>query len=388
MFAVLAFGTVYSAVGAWLPRSLPGGAPPPAWAVALGLDHPFAAWPFLACVALVFASALACTWGRRKRIRALAGGELPASATPLEARAADIRSFLESRGYRGRGDVLRRFGFALWGGWVFHVGLLVLVAAVLVQQAFHDSAFFDLTEGEAILLSARGAVFSREKGPLAPAAPPDLHVALEQFDPFLHQEGYAPDRSSRLVIAREGEAPRIATLDRAAGTHVAGVDVFQGIPTGLAVNVDIAGMGRSSIHLAREEERVASASVRDPAGGPARFVVSTERPLGDRLGTGRLRLDVDQLGRRLALEPGVPFSFGGREARVVSIGRWGRFSYSRSPGINGVFVGFAVILAGCALLAFPAGVARIAPPGSSPAARIFQVRGRDVLLAEWERMEH
>ncbi len=385
VLAILAFGTAYAAIGAWLPWSLPGGAPPPGWAVALGLDHPFSAWPFLASVALLFASTLACTWGRRQRIRAMSRGELPPAAIALAARSgADVRSFLEARGFRGEGVVLRRFGWALWGGWVLHVGLLVLIAAVLVQQAFHDGGAFDLTEGETARLSDRGVVFGREKGPLAPGSAPDLVVTLERFDPFLHQRGYAPDRSSRIAISRAGAPARDETLDRASGASEGGVEIFQAIPTGLAVNVEIAGMGTRSIHLQPESERVAIGRVDDPAGRPARFVIETERPVDDRLGTSALSVSFEQDGRRTALGPGVPFAFGGRAARLVAVGRWGRFTYSRSPGMAGVLAGFAIILAGCALLAFPAGVARIERAGSDPAARVFLVRGRTALLAEWE----
>jgi hypothetical protein len=64
--------------------------------------------------------------------------------------------------------------------------------------------------------------------------------------------------------------------------------------------------------------------------------------------------------------------------------RWGRFTYARSPGMAGVWAGFALVLAGSALLAFPAGVARLAGEGG-PAARVFLPRGREALLAEWRR---
>ncbi len=382
--AILAFIAAYSAAAGWLPWSLSRGAPVPRWAAALGLDHPFAARPFLAAVALLFAATLACTWGRRARIRAIARGELPAGAIDLERRGnADARAFLRARGFRGEGDVLRRFGFALWGGWVLHAGLLVLIAAVLVQQAFHDEASFDLTEGETARLSDPGAVLGRESGPLAPARPPDLRVTLERFDPFQHQQGYAPDRLSRIAVAPEGAAPRTETVDRAAGARFGLVEIFQAIPIGLAVNVEIAGMGTRSIHLWAETDRVASAAVNDPAGRPARFVLTSERPLDDPAGTGRLRVEYEQEEGRTALQPGTAFPFGGREARVVSLGRWGRFTYSRSPGMPGVFAGFALVVLGCALLAFPAGVAQVGPEGADPAARAFAVRGRSALLAEW-----
>ncbi|HEY6005738.1 MAG TPA: hypothetical protein VIV57_22850, partial [Anaeromyxobacter sp.] len=372
VFAVLAFAAIYCGAAAWAPWSLPGGAPPPAWAAAIGLDHPFTAAPFLACVSLIFASTLACTWGRRERIRAILAGELPPSAVALAPSAADARAFLEARGFRGRGDVLRRHGWALWGGWVLHVGLLVLIAAVVVQQAFQDGGAFDLSEGETARLSQPGVAFARERGPLAPASPPDLEVGLERFDPYLHQEGYAPDRASRLVVALPGAPPRSVTLDRAEGARLGAVEIFQAIPAGLSLHVDIDGMGRRSIHLAAESERVAAARLADPAGRAARFVLTAERRLDDRLGTGRLRVELESEGGRLDVEPGVPFSFGGREARLVSVGRWGRFTWSRSPGMAGVLAGFALVVLGCALLAFPAGVARLGPPGAGAAATVYQ----------------
>ena len=335
---------------------------------------------------LLFASTLACTWGRRARIRLVLRGELPPVAVALLPRGgADARAFLAARGFRGRGDVLVRFRWAPWGGWVLHVGLLVLIAAVLVQQAFHDGGAFDLTEGEAGRLTAPGFVLGRERGLLAPASPPDLEVRLERFDPFLHQAGYAPDRMSLLSVARAGEAPRTAPLDRAAGIRAGRVEIYQAIPTGLSVNVEIEGLGTRSIHLATESERLAAASLDDPAGRPARLAVSTERRADDPRGTGRLRIELEQGGERLPLEPGVPFRFGRRAARVVSVARWGRFTYARSPGMPGVIAGFALVVAGCALLAFPWGVARLAPPGAEVAARVFQPRGREALLAEWGR---
>ena len=83
--------------------------------------------------------------------------------------------------------------------------------------------------------------------------------------------------------------------------------------------------------------------------------------------------------------PGSPFPFGVGEARVLGMGRWGRFTYTRTPGLWGVFAGFAMILAGCTLLAFPAGVARLGRPGETAAAVVFTIRGASALAAEWER---
>jgi hypothetical protein len=380
---VLAFAAVYAAAGAWLAWAIPADRPPPAWAAATGLDHPFSAWPFLACVALLFASTLACTWGRRARVLATLRGELPPSAFALPPGPSGARAFLEARGFRGEGELLRRHAFALWGGWVLHVGLLAVIAGAAVQQALHDGGAFDVVEGAAVRLREPGITFAREHGPLAAAEPPDLEVALESFDPFLHQRGYAPDRRSRLAVVPAGGAPSSVTLDRSAGVRVAGVELFQAIPTGLALLLDVAGAGVRSVRLDTGPARVGAASLLDPAGRPARLVATAERDLDDPLGTGRLDLALEQDGRRVAIAPGQPFDFGGRPARVVGVRWWARFTWAVSPGMPAVLAGFAIVLLGCALLAFPAGVARLAPPGSGPAARVFLPRGRDVLLGEW-----
>ena len=383
--SVIGFLAVWTGVGAWAPWMQPQGPAAPPWAVAVGLDRPFTSWPFLAVVALLFASTLACTWGRRARTLAIQRGELPPSAVRLPPRDADVRAFLAKEGFRGNGEVLTRFGPALWGGWLLHVGLLVLIAAVLVQHALFDSGTFDLSEGERALLSSHGVVFGREKGPFASEALPEVDVALVKFDPFQKQVGYSPDRLSELEVAAPGEPLRAETIDRAAGLRAGGIEIFQAIPSGLAITLDVPGMSMRTVRLQPEGPRRAVAEVNDPAGMPARFVLDAERDLDDPAGTGRMLLWLDARGSRLALAPGAAFPFGGGQARVAGIGRWGRFTYTRTPGLAGVFAGFAVILAGCTLLAFPAGVARLGRPGEGEAAVVFTVRGGAAIAADWER---
>jgi hypothetical protein len=383
--AVLLYLAVYSGVAAWLPWARSGAGAPPAWAAAVGLDHPFSSLPFLAGAALLFLSTLACTWGRERRILALWRGQVPAAALALEAGSGpDAAAFLRAQGFRGPGPVLHRYRFALWGGWVLHVGLLVLIAGVIVQQALHDGGAFQLTEGEAARLAAPGVVFQRERGRFAPALPPDLEVALESFDPYLDQPGYAPDRLSR-VTARQGEGTwRSATVDRASGFEVGAVTIYQAIPSGLSLNVEVPGLGVRSLHLRSIGEREAAAEATDPSGRPVRFTLRAENPLEDRRGTGPVQLRLDAPAGAVVLSPGQPFPFGGAEARIASIGRWSGFTYARSPGLPAVFAGFAVILLGCLLLTFPAGVAVLGSPGASDAARVHLVRGGEALRAEWE----
>jgi hypothetical protein len=378
---LLAFLAAYSAVGAWLPWSLAGGPPPPAWAEALGLDHPFSAWPFLAAVALLFASTLACTWGKRARTAAAWRGDPAGAPLRLEARGQDAEVFLRRQGFAGVGDVLFRHRPALWGGWLLHVGLLAIIAGVAVQQALHDGANFQLVPGEQRKLSDPGAVFQRERGPLAPASPPDLEIGLVEFDPFRHQAGYAPDRLSVVSVRAPGAGEVTASLDRATGVRVAGVEVFQAVPTGLAAVLETPGQGVRALHLTNRGGRTAFAELGSATGGPLRLVVNAEHDFDSAGGTGAIEAYLEQGGRRVDIGVGQPFSVGGEPARIVGFVRWAGFTYARSPGMPLVYAGFAAVLLGAALLAFPAGVARRSVAGGS--WDVWLTRGADVLDRRW-----
>jgi len=381
--AVLLYLALLCGVAAWFPwvRGLEGAAPP-AWARSTGFDRPFSSFWFLAGVGALFASTLACTWGKRARTAQLWRGELPPAAVVLAQRAG-VEPFLRARGFGGAGPALFRNRWALWGGLVLHWGLLALIAGVGVQQAFEDGGNFQLAEGERRNLVEPGAVFQRTAGPLAPAAPPDLTVTLLSFDPFRHQPGYSPDRLSQVRVEKGGE-DRNAALDRAAGVRVGGVDVYQAIPSGLAAVIESPGRGRRALHLASHGERTAAAEVAAHSGTPTRLVVTSERPLSDRMGTGTLAVRLEAGGQSLDLAPGQPFVLAGEPARIVGWVRWAGFSYARTPGLWAVFAGFALVLAGAALLSFPSGVARLPGPGEN-GAFVWMPRGAEALRLEWER---
>ncbi len=382
--AILIYLALFGGAGAWAPWTQAEGGPAPAWASTLWLDHPFSSPWFLAGVAALFASTFACTWGRRARIAGLRRGVLPPGAVTLAGDEGPLRRFLAAQGFRGDGAVLHRFGTALWAGWVLHVGLLVLIAGVFAQQALYDQGTFILTEGELKQLAQPDAILMRERGRLGPVDPPDLAVALEAFDPTRKQPGYAPDRLSELRVFKADGAVVADTLDRAHGIEVDGVEIYQGIRSGLSVVLDVRGMGPRAVVLQERHHREAAAEVLDLRGRPVRFVVTTERDLHDVSGTGRTLIRLEHGSQELLLSPEAPFDFGGTQAKVTGLRRWGSFSYARSPGMPAVHLGFVLILAGCALLVLPAGVAVIESAGGRTEARVQLQRGRDLLEADWQ----
>jgi hypothetical protein len=385
---VLLYLGAFIGLFAWAPWVRGSGAAP-AWAAAVGLEAPFSSAWFIAGVAALFSSTVACTWGRRGRVAAQFRGELPANAVALPAGHASAEAFLRAHAFRRQrgGEAWFRFRLALWGGWVFHVGLLVLIAAVAVQQAFHDAGSFELTVGERVVLSEPGAVFARTRGPFAPSLPPHVRVTLLDFDPWQRQAGYAPDRRSLLELGDGDARPRQARVDRADGVRSGTVVLYQAIPSGVAVNLAVEGLGRRSIHLRDDPRspRLASASVVAPGGEAVLLEAEAERDLHDPGGTGAVRLRAVSTSGAEVLRPAAPFRFGGARARVESVTWWGGFTYARDPGMSGIFVGFAVMLFGAAFMVLPAGVARVSGAGDDAAARIFVTRGEAALRAAWVR---
>lgn len=383
---VLAFLALYCSGAAWFPWQRAGALPPPSWAARLHLDHPFSSPVFLAATVLLFLSTAVCTWDRTLRVAGLARGQVRPSGTPFPAAAREsFEDFCRSEGFGGRGPVLFRARFAIWGGWVFHVGLLSLMAGILIQQGFHDGGAFQVAEGESVRLDTPGAVFGREKGVLAAALPPALTVGLAAFDPFLHQPGYAPDRACVLRVESPGQPAREGRVDRAAGFGAGLVTIYQALPSGLCLNLEIEGIGVRSLHLRDETHQRLTGDFTAPGGRPFRFTLESERHFDDAVGTGLLRIRAEGPAGTLEVVPGSSFSFGTASARLVSVGRWGGFTYSRSPGMPAVFAGFAFLLLGSALMSFPAGVALLGRPGEEAAGWIWVNRGREALLAEWNR---
>lgn len=384
---VLAFLAFYCLAAAWLPWTQPGNGRTPGWAARLGLEHPFTAPVFLAAAFLLFASTAVCTWDRTVRVFGLWRGDVRPYGVSFAARSAvRFEEFVRSEGFRGPGPTLYRFRPALWGGWVLHMGLLFLMAGILVQQGFYDGGAFEMSEGERVKLSTPSVVFRRDRGLLAPKEPPDVAVGLLAFDPFFHQAGYAPDRGSRLRLESPGRPAAEGFLDRAEGFDAGSFTIYQAIPSGLALTVDLGGLGRRSFHLTTDamHGNWATAEFSPPGGGaPVRFFLEAERPLADPLGTGRIRLALETGGARTPLGPGDHFAFGRVTAHLEGISRWGGFTYSRSPGMPAVFSGFAAILLGTLLMTFPAGAAQTAGDEGAVAGWVYVTRGREALLATW-----
>jgi len=374
---ILAFLVVYSGLSAWAPdTSLEN---------ILG-PQPFSAPLFLVVVFLLFLSTLSCTWLRTGKVVALWRGEMPAPS--FEIRAAQrltLERFLRNQGFRGNGEVVWRNRPALWAGWLLHLALLILMVGAVIQIALHDGGAFEVAVGETVSLAEPGTVFARTPGAFAADQPPDLRVRLAAFDAHQHQPGFAPDRWSHLRVETSGGTVREMVLDRAAGTTVEGTTLFQAMPTGVALVLELPGNDLRAVHLRTEEERLAEADLTLPGGKQARFTVEAKFSFDDRRGSGPLTILFERDGVEIEVTKGDTLEFGNTRAQLVDLVRWSGFTYVRSPGMPAVFTGFGLVLTACGLLIFPSGLARLGTHDGSAVARVWLNRGSAVVASEWQR---
>ncbi len=384
--SVLLFLAIFIGAVPWLPWTLDRAVKAPGWATTAGLNRPFSSAPFLIAVFLLLINTLACTIERTGRAWKLFIGAIPHREKVLEVKINDnLIDFLKRQGFHtDKEPPYFKNRFALTKGWLFHVGLVLLILGIFVQQAYHDGGSFEIGEGEMVRLSDTGVVFDRNAGLLAVSELPGIQFALEQFDPYLHQEGYAPDRASTLVIRTNAGEQRVR-LDRARGVSVDGISIYQAIPFGLALNVEIAGLGMRSLHLRQVSSKQSAGEFRDPSGASARFSIEAERDINDPMGTGRLATFLVQGSSMSEIRIGQPFSFGDRTAKIISLGRWAGFTYSRSPGVSIVFTGFFLLLIGTAIMLVPAGIAASGTEEKPGTMRIYLSQGADDFAEEWNR---
>jgi len=374
---VLGFLVVYSGLSAWAPDT--------SLEKFLGA-RPFSSPLFLVAVFLLFLCTLSCTWIRTGRVVALWRGEMPAPTLEIRAaRRVTLEEFLRNQGFRGGGEVVWRNRPALWAGWLLHLALLILMVGAVIQLAFHDGGAFEVAVGETVSLAEPGKVFARTPGAFAADRPPDLRIRLVAFDAHQHQRGFAPDRRSRLHVETSDGAVRDLVLDRAAGVRVKGTTLYQAMPTGVALVLELPKDDLRAIHLQTENDGLATADLTLPGGAHARFTAEAERPFDDPRGSGRLTIRFERDGVDTSVNKGDWIEFGNTKARLVDLVRWSGFTFVRSPGIPAVFAGFALVLASCALLTFPSGIARLETRDRSAIAKIWLNRGSPVVASAWQR---
>lgn len=333
---------------------------------------------FLITIVLFFLNTFACTIQRTGFVLLLLKGKIPENSLVFPLRDISFEGFLIERGFKCTSKPYVKNRLALIKGWLFHVGILVMLTGIFVQQALYEEGTFDITVGQTLRLPQD--TIERKKG-LLRKDNSYLEVTLLDFDPFYYEKGYARDRLSRLIINYSGKVKPVS-LTRVKGADIDSLTIYQGIPHGLSLIMEIEGRGIYTFFLRDVSERMARAEFSDPEGKRASFSMTTENPINDPKGIGDFRLYYERNGNIVQIFMNKDFEFGGLKARLKEIRRWSRFTYAINPGMPLVFIGFLIAVVGSIVFLFQGGIAMPDESGKV-AGYVYVTRGGEVMLNEW-----
>ncbi|MHC4252333.1 MAG: cytochrome c biogenesis protein ResB [Planctomycetota bacterium] len=167
----------------------------------LGLDEIYTSAPFIALVAVLALSTLACALSR-----------LRGSGAP--------------RGQRGLGPLLLS-RHRLAGSFVFHVGIVVTLVGGTVSALTRSEDQVTVTEGKAVPVARRGRPLA-ERPPTGPEGHEFFLVRLDKFHQVLDTRGGLPDYSSDVTVVERGLERKKATVRVNEPFSYRGITFYQG----------------------------------------------------------------------------------------------------------------------------------------------------------------
>ena len=166
----------------------------------------------------------------------LRSGQFPAAV--LAALWAK-KGFKVEEGKNG-GMVLLNFSrnrWNVWGSFIFHGGLLVIMIASLLSFAYGRQGFVQLIEGDTF--SGREADFlSTSKGILAAGFEPAFEIHLDKFFHSYWDTGELKELKSDVTIDRQGSSVRRSLL-RGQSLSFEGISIYQSANFGYTVKVSL-----------------------------------------------------------------------------------------------------------------------------------------------------
>ena len=123
--------------------------------MALGLDHLYSTWYYVGLYLLLGVSLLFCSVLRFGRVRRAKGALLRAAgqAAPLEGfRAADPGAVLRRHRFRSAGEGWLRNGLGLYGSFITHLSLLLMLIACACVFALEEKADYAVPVGGEVTL--------------------------------------------------------------------------------------------------------------------------------------------------------------------------------------------------------------------------------------------
>jgi hypothetical protein len=304
---------------------------------------------------------------------------------------------LTTRGEGEEGFLLwSKYRWGVWGSFILHAGLLIVILSSLYAFAFQKWGFVQLIEGDTF--SGRGEDFiSQSRGVLAGPFEPGFQLHLKKFSHDYWDTGELKDLRSEVVIS-EGTTERHLPVIKGGPVAAGHVTIYQSGYFGYTVKLSL---------MEEEKEAVTSYFSLDMAARGKPLVGRTDFPTTAYICDFSLR--PDQKGNSLyPHDPLLQVRFlkndreiqnavlalreetivEGRRFRFVEIRNWSGFFFTENRLLPLVYVGFFLSMAGVFVvyLLTPQTISLSFAKGSNGglvlSAAVSSRRGKKLLLEE------
>ncbi len=337
------------------------------FAAVLGLDHIYTTPWFAVLLALFLSSLLLSTIEQsRLALRRTWGPPPPAQHLPLASSRPfeKVLAAAQQAGFRLVSRVdhtcrLVRNAAGYWGAALFHLGLLLVLAGVLLLVLTQKRGLVHLAEGE--VFSPGMAWTSQEKGVLADFFFLPEAVRLESVRPEFWETDDLKQQRATVTFLEPGTESTTCELEINRTVFHRNIRVDQSASFGhafLVILVDEAGrelpLRMDLEHPSRRDQASYNSFEFEsvPYLVKAKYYADASHRSIDS-GTPQLVLRLDLAGEsagEISLLPGQQGSLGPYTARLIGTARWTGLVFSDLQGMGLVFFGFFVIIGGGVLI--------------------------------------
>jgi len=334
------------------------------WSGSLGLHRVYTHPVFALILAGVAVSLAFSTWEQFVRAWRLsfARREMADGAILRTALARDlVTKRLRSQGYLPVGEnagvsYLVRHPWGYWGNGLFHLGMVLVIAASLLVALTQQRGVLQLGEGETHEPTAPWT--DEEKGLLARDFTLPCPIRLDRVTYSFWPNHGVKEVASTLTFLPGKNVEDVRSVHINSILTYQGIRIYQGMEFGHAFYLEVEGPGKRKevfqLMLERQKapEFPSYNRFRNVLGNDAllraKYYVDAEKKSFARVDP-LLVLRVDQGGRELGQLPlrvGSEGSIGPYRFRMLRFGPWSRLIFVSLSGMPGVFLGFLVICLG------------------------------------------
>jgi cytochrome c biogenesis protein ResB len=375
----------------------------------LGLNRVFTSLWFMALVFLLSAALSITCRQQFGKAHAMFRRQLPPLVPDIVVNVPPsfplaLEELVQKKGFklttRGEGEggfsQWSKHRWGVWGSFVLHAGLLIVILSSLHAFAFQKWGFVQLIEGDTF--SGRGADFiSQSRGVLAGPFEPGFQLHLKKFSHDYWDTGELKELRSEVVIS-EGTTERHLPVVKGGPVAAGHVKIYQSGYFGYTVKLSL---------MQEEKEAVPSYFSLDMAEKGKPLVGRTDFPTTAYICDFSLRQDPkgnslyprdpslqvrffknDREIHSAALELGEETIVEGRRFRFVEIRNWSGFFFTENRLLPLVYVGFFLSMAGVFVVylltpqAISLSFAKENNGGLVLSAAVSSRRGKKLLLEE------